>query len=122
MSTDVTLFETTQFSLSSTDTSQGEDDDLLVYMVSLPVLTLSHAPILTAPTLVSIKPPITQVYSWRQNASVSSPTPATLSSNPFQIDDIQITFRKGKRQCTHPISSVVSYNHLSSSLVPLLHP
>ena len=29
-------------------------------------------------------------------------------------DDLPIALRKGKRQCTHPISSFGSYNHLSS--------
>ena len=54
MSIDVTFFESTPFSLSSIVTSQGKDDDLLVYTISSP-----------APTLVSVpvKPPITQVYS-----------------------------------------------------------
>ena len=37
VSTDVACFETTPFSQSSTVTSQGEDGDLLVYTVSLPV-------------------------------------------------------------------------------------
>ena len=52
MSIDVTFFDSTSFSLSSTVTSQGEDDDLLVYTISSPT-----------PTLVPVKPPITQVYS-----------------------------------------------------------
>ena len=46
------IFESTPFSLSSTITSQGEDDDLLVYTIS-------------SPTPVPVKPPITQVYSRR---------------------------------------------------------
>ena len=53
VSIDVTFFDTTSFSLSSTVTSPGEDDDLLVYYVSLLVLT--PAPIL-------VKPLITQIY------------------------------------------------------------
>ena len=59
VSTDVTFFETTPFSLSSPVTSQGEDDNLLVYTIASP------AP--QAPTLahVRVKPPITQVYSRR---------------------------------------------------------
>ena len=52
MSTDVAFFETTPFSLSSTVTSPGEDDDLLVYYISLLVPT---------PTPISVKPLITQV-------------------------------------------------------------
>ena len=54
MSTDVVFFETTLFSLLSTVTSPGKDDDLLVYYVSLPVPT---------PAPIPVKPPITQVYS-----------------------------------------------------------
>ena len=54
MFTDVAFFEITQFSLPPTVTSPREDDDLLVYYVSLPVPT---------PAPIPIKPPITQVYS-----------------------------------------------------------
>ena len=57
VSTDVTLFETTPFSLSSPVTSQGEDDDLLVYTIASP------APQAPTPAPIPIKPPITQVYS-----------------------------------------------------------
>ena len=63
MSTDVVFFETTPFSLSSIVTSQGEDDDLLIYMVSLLVPTSAPAPIFTALAPVPIKPSITHVYS-----------------------------------------------------------
>ena len=53
MSTDVTFFETTSFSLSSLVPSQREDDDLLVYTIASPALL--------APTLAPVpdKPPIT---------------------------------------------------------------
>ena len=115
MSTDVAFFETTPFFLSSTVTSRGEDDDLLVYTVSLLVLTSAPSPIFIAPTPVLVKPPITQVYSRRQNPSVSSPTPTASSLDLIQNDDLLIAFRKGKRLCAHPISLFVSYNHLSSS-------
>ena len=106
MSTDVTFIETTPFSHSSLVTSQGEGDDLLVYTISSPAPT---------PAPVPIKPPITQVYSRRQNPPISSPTPTASSLDPIQNDDLPIAFRKGKRQCAHPISSFVFYNHLSSS-------
>ena len=109
VSTDVTFFETTPFSLSLSVTSQREDDDLLVYTVS------SLAPQASTPVLIPVKPPITQVYSRRQNPLVSSPTPTTSLSNLVQSDDLPIALRKGKRQCAHPISSFVSYNYLSSS-------
>ena len=56
MFTDIAFFETTLFSPSSTVTSQGEDDDLLVYYVSLAVPT---------PGPILVKHPITQVYSRR---------------------------------------------------------
>ena len=101
MSTDVALFKTTQFSLPFTIMSPGEDDDLLVYYVSLP------API-------PVKPLITQVYSQRQNPPVSSPTPTTSTLDPIFSDDHHIALRKGKCHCVHSISSFFSYNHLSS--------
>ena len=50
---DVTFFKTTLFSLSLHVTSQENDDDLLVYIVSSPAPT---------PASVPIKPLITQVY------------------------------------------------------------
>ena len=59
MSTDVVFFETTPFSLSSTVTSQGDDDGLLVYTDSSPDLTLALALIFTASTPALVKPPIT---------------------------------------------------------------
>ena len=49
-SADVAFFEITLFSLSSTITSQRENDDLLVYYVSLLGPT---------PALIPVKPPIT---------------------------------------------------------------
>ena len=105
MSIDVTFFETTSFFILSTITSPGEDDDLLVYYVSLPFPT---------PALIPVKPLITQVYSRNQNPPVSSPTPAASPLDPISSDDLSIVLHKGKRQCVHPISSFCSYNHLSS--------
>ena len=70
MSIDVAFFETTPFSLSSIVTSsRGDDDDLLVYYVSLLVPT---------PSPIPVKPLITHVYSRRQNPPVLSPTPQLL--------------------------------------------
>ena len=102
MSTNVTFFETSQFSLSSPVTSQYEDDDLLVYNVSSPAPT---------PALILVKPPITQEYSRRQNPSVSSPTLTASSSYPIHSDDLPIALLKGKCQCAPLISSFISYNH-----------
>ena len=108
MSTDVIFFETTLFSLSSHVPSQGEDDDLLVYTIASPTPlapTLAPAP---------VKPPIILVNSWLQNPAASSPIPiASSSSSPK--NDLLIAIRKSKHQCAHPISSFISYNHLSSS-------
>ena len=55
---DVTFLENTSFSQDPIHTSQGKDDDLLVYTLAL-----------LAPASVSPlkKPPITQVYAWRQH-------------------------------------------------------
>ena len=106
VSTDVTFFETTPFSLSSLIISQGEDDDLLVHTIASPAPTLASIP---------VKPPITQIYSRRHNHLASSPTSTASSSAPVQNDDLPIALRKVKRQCAHPISSFVSYNRLSSS-------
>ena len=113
MSTDVTFFETTLFSLSSPITSQGEDDDLLVYTITSPAPT---------PILVLVKPPITQVYSRYQNPSISSQTSVASPLDPIQNDDLLIALYKGKRQCAHPISLFVSYNHLSSSSCSFIAP
>ena len=79
MSTDVTLFETTPFSLSSPITSQGEGDDLLVYTISSPVPLAPLAPLDLTLALVPVKPLITQVYSRRQNPPISSSTSIALS-------------------------------------------
>ena len=109
VSTDVTFFETTSFSLSFPVTIQAKDDDLLVYIIA------SLAPSAPTPIPVPVKPPITQVYSQQQNPSVSSPIMTASSSDLIQNDDLRVALPKGKRQCAHPISSFVSYNHLLSS-------
>ena len=57
---DVTFFETTPFSFSSTITNSREEDYLLVYIISSPTPTPIPTP---TPTHIPIKPPITHVYS-----------------------------------------------------------
>ena len=89
--TDVAFFETTSFSLSSIVMSSREDDDLLVYYVSIPVPTSA---------LILVKPPITQVYSRRQNPLVSSPTPAASTLDPVSNDDLLTALRKGTSVCS----------------------
>ena len=102
---DVTFLENTLFSPDPIHTSQGEDDDLLVYTLASP--TLASVPPLK-------KPPITQVYARHLHPVVSSLPPIASTSDPVLSDDLPIALREGKRQCTHPISSFCSYNHLSS--------
>ncbi|XP_060969394.1 retrovirus-related Pol polyprotein from transposon TNT 1-94 isoform X4 [Cannabis sativa] len=118
VSIDVTFVENTPyFSSSPTSTSQGEDDDLLVYSVTSYApdtcsggsLVPSPASVVT-PTMSTPPPPPPPLPP-----PVSCPAPASSSSDPEIPDDLPIALRKGKRQCTFPISSFVSYNHLSSS-------
>ena len=97
---DVTFLKNTSFSQDPIHTSQGPDDDLLVYTHASPAPT--YVPPLT-------KPPITQVYARHLHPPVSSPPPATSTSDPVLSDDLPIALYKGKCQCTHPISSFCSY-------------
>ena len=105
VSIDVTFLENDPFSPDPIHTSQGDDDDLLIY--TLASLAPASVPPLT-------KPPFTQVYSRRLHPLVSSPPLATSTSDLVLSDDLPIALRKGKHQCHHPISSFCSYNHLSS--------
>ena len=109
---DVTFLENVPFSSPLTHTSQGEESDLLVYTLASPVVS---------PEPAHVKPPITQVYSWRQKPPALSPPPPASSSDPINRDDLLITLRKGKRQCAHSISSFCSYNCLPIPVL-LLHP
>ena len=88
VSVDVTFLENAPFSLDLIHTSQGEDDDLLVYTLASP--TLASVPPLT-------KPPITQVYAQRLHPPVSSPPSAALTLDPVLSDDLPIALHKGKR-------------------------
>ena len=105
VSVDVTFLENTHFPLGLIHTSQGEDDDFLVYTLAL------LAPVSTPPLT---KPPITQVYARHLHPPVSSPPSAASTSNLVLSDDLPIALHKGKHRCPHPISSFCSYNHLSS--------
>ena len=109
MSTNVAFFETNPFSLPSTITSQGEEEDLFVY--TLASLIVSSEP---TPVPAKVKPSITQVYTRRQHPPVSSPPLAASTSDTVLSDDLPIALHKGKCQCAHPISSFCSYDHLSS--------
>ena len=85
---DVKFFENVPFSSPPTHTSQGEADDLLVYTI---------ASLVAPPVPALVKPPITQVYTRRQNPPVSSPPPAASTSNSVPDDDIPIALHKGRR-------------------------
>ena len=61
-----------------------------------------------------IKPPITQVYTRRQNPPISGPPSAASTSDPVPDDDLPIALRKSRRQCVYPISSFCTYNQLFS--------
>ena len=102
--TDVTFLKNTLFSQDPIHTSQGEDDDLLVYTLASP------AP---APVPAQVKPPITQVYT-RRHPRISNPPPTTSTSNLILNDDLPIALRKGKCQYAHPIFLFCSYDRLSS--------
>lgn len=104
MSVGVTFCEDTSFSPSSNNVDQGEDDDLLIYTVTS--------------TTFTPKPPL-QVYTRRQRVPEPAPgtclEPTPSSSDLVSKDDLPIALRKGKRNCTYPVSSFVSYDHLSAS-------
>ena len=104
VSADVKFFKNVHFSSPLTHTSQREVDDLLVYTIASPVASSVPIP---------VKPPITQVYTRRQNPPVSSPPPAASTSDPV-LDDLPFALHKGRRQCVHQISSFCTYNQLSS--------
>ncbi|XP_071900983.1 uncharacterized protein [Coffea arabica] len=101
-SLDVTFLENTPFTPSSSHSCQEKDDDLLIYTV-------------TSSRSSPAKPPITQVYSQRQKSPATCPEPVPSLLDPVSSDDLPIALRKGKRQCTYPVSSCVSYNHLPTS-------
>ena len=58
--TDVAFFEITSFSLPSIVVRQGEEEDLLVYTLTSPIVSPEPAFV-----PAQVKPPITQVYTWR---------------------------------------------------------
>ena len=82
---------------------------MLVYTIASPIVSPEPPSIPT-----QVKPPITQVYTRRQQPLVSSPPPATSTIDPVLSDDLPIALHKGKHQCAPPISSLCSYDHLSS--------
>ncbi|EOX99943.1 Cysteine-rich RLK (RECEPTOR-like protein kinase) 8 [Theobroma cacao] len=95
---------------------EGEEDDLLVYTVTHSVSTTD----ILAPDLAPAQPPIVHVYSRRPEAQTTCPLLVPSPSDPVSSDHgpslhLPIALRKSKRHCTYPISSFVSYDHLSSS-------
>lgn len=115
VSVDVTFFESTPFFPTSAHSPSClvPEDDFLIYTVS-------------EKSVPATRPPITQVYSRRAPQQVVAPTSQLDSlpppaSSPLDPDpspptselDLPIAIRKGKRTCTYPISSFVSYDALS---------
>ncbi|XP_075074543.1 uncharacterized protein LOC142162130 [Nicotiana tabacum] len=103
-------------------TCPEEEDDILVYTVTHPVS--SPTPLPQSPVSLdrpSEQPPVLHVYTRRQQTSEPDPLPTSASSvDPTSCVsdpslDLPIAIRKGTRQCTYPISSFVSYDHLSTS-------
>ncbi|XP_058000840.1 uncharacterized protein LOC131179109 [Hevea brasiliensis] len=66
------------------------------------------------------RPPVVHIYSRKLEIPDSDPPPTTSLGDPVLHTDhdsdlnLPIALRKGKRSCTYPISSFVSYNQLSS--------
>ena len=84
VSVDVTFLENnTHFSQDPIHTTQGENDDLLVYTLASPAPT---------PIPTQVKLPITQVYT-QCHPPVSSPPPAASTLDPILSDDLPIALR-----------------------------
>lgn len=103
---------------SSMYDTQWEEDGLLVYTTHpLPSPSNPSTPFILVPG----HPPIVHVYSWQLETLDSNPLSASSSVNlappiPPQFDlDLPISLRKGKHSYRYPISSFLSYDHLSSS-------
>ena len=88
VSTDVAFFETTPFSLPSTVTSQGKEEDLFVYTLASPIISPEPASV-----PAQVKLPITQVYTRRQHPLVSSPPPIVSTSDLVLSDDLPIALQ-----------------------------
>lgn len=112
VSTDVTFLEHAPFFPTSQSFDKGENDDLLQYHVIYKT-TESPSSSVPPPPL----PPIIHTYSRRKDSPASCSAPVSSSAlDPGPSDlDLPIALRKGKRQCAYPISSFVTYDHLSAS-------
>ncbi|XP_057998524.1 uncharacterized protein LOC131177523 isoform X3 [Hevea brasiliensis] len=83
---------------------------------SLKCVFLGYSRLQKGPT----RTPVVHVYSRGLKIPDSDPPPAISLGDPVPHTDhdsdidLPITLRKGKRSCTYPISSFVSYNQLSS--------
>lgn len=111
VSPDVVFFEDTPFTSSPSSLCQGEDDNLFIYEVTSPTPSLST-------DVPPSRPLISQVYSRRPPPQPSDSCPPSMlpsSCDPAPSDDLPIALRKGKRKCTYPVSSFISYHQLSPS-------
>ncbi|OIT06337.1 hypothetical protein A4A49_61493, partial [Nicotiana attenuata] len=118
-------------------TSQGEEDEWIVYQVTRtlteqsddvppsPSSSIEHQStiVLLAPSPIVFEgPPIVQVYSRRQETNDTCLTPVRSSSNPLLPDPpenlgLPIDLRKGTRtsKSTYFIFTFVSYDHLCNN-------
>lgn len=84
------------------------DDDFLIYTIIVLSIVFESVGRL----------PVTQVYQMRPREVATqavAPVGLSLPQSSSSDLDLPIAHRKGKHSCRHPISSFVSYNHLSSS-------
>ena len=122
---DVTFLEHCSFFPASFKSVEhtGEQDDVLLYRICYPS---PHVPVIPSPPPPPPRPLVHRVYARRQNPDKC---PLPVSSSELDLttsdNDLPIALRKGKRQCTYPISCFVSYRRLSPSsysfLVSLCH-
>lgn len=128
VSRDVTFHENIPFFPMTNCSNPRVSDDLLVYTIPAPE---SPSPCNSTQREEHTKPPIIHVYRRQRPTSTPDPipssstdpstdeTPAMSDSSPsdtLEPDlDVPIALRKGKRSCTYPIASFVSYGKLSAA-------
>ena len=128
---DVVFLETTPlFCATPICTSQEEEDEWLIYLVTYffspsASSSIEHqsnfVPLPLSPFALA-KPPIVQIYSRRKDINVSCPALVSSSSNPLLLDpseniDLPIALCKCTRTCksTYSIANFVSSECLSSN-------
>ncbi|KAJ9539533.1 hypothetical protein OSB04_032266 [Centaurea solstitialis] len=119
ISRDVTFTEEVPFYPVSTCRDQENQDDLLIY--SIPTLSSTvdfQVPSASESSLEQKRPPVIHVYNIPYADVLTSESPSTSDSDVAGDSlppdhDVPIALRKGKRSCTYPVDSYVSYAKLS---------